>query len=131
MRMMIEVFIVEISGIQNNNLLEKCTHFIVQEYDRMQPLFKVVILLIINCLNFAQLFKYRKSFVNLPIDTRAKILKNWTKSNLTLKQDTIKLLLSFTILSYFDNEKVLEEFGINIKEYFRILCFYNSGISND
>lgn len=120
------VFISEMDGgREEESSVKKCAGFILAVISKMQPIYKYGILTIIFYFNFVSLISRGRSFMNLSLPDRVKIINKWSKSRLGLKRDFIKLLLNLVVIAYYDSENVLKKNGINMDDYLKIQRLYN------
>jgi hypothetical protein len=119
------VFVSAMEGKEDGFVAEECANFAAAVCQNMQPLYKVGIAGLALYLNFSQLLRYGKFFINLPLEKRTKILDKWSGSLLGPKRDFVKLFLNLSILAYYDSEDVLEKMGVDTREYLKIQRLYN------
>lgn len=122
-----EVLIYEIDGLRDNDLTENCSKFALEELEIMQPVYQAGLFLFFLYLNLSSLLKYKVTFVNLSFEAKIEIINKWSNSRSSSKRDFIRLFRSLTLLSYYDNCRVLKNEDIDIKKHQRMLCYYNSG----
>lgn len=127
---LVEALIMDISGKRNSSITAKCTEFVVREVGMMQPLLRIAVTLLMGYMNYAQIFRHGEPLTGMPLDARVGVIKAWAKSRFSFKNDFLKMMLTFTILAYFDTDEVLDEAGIDVREYSRISRFYNNGIND-
>lgn len=112
-------------GREEESSMEKCAGFILAVIAKTQPIYKYGILALLFYFNFAALVSRGRSFANLSLPDRVKIINKWSKSGLGLKRDFIKLLLNLAVIAYYDSENVLKKNGIDTGEYLKIQRLYN------
>lgn len=123
-RLLSESFICELNGKLSYELKESSSGFIVKIYDSMQSLHKTALAFIMIYLGAVSYIKYSKGFLELPMDERAELIKGWQGSKFSFKRDFMKFIFFLTLLSYYDNKKIMESLNIDRAAYLKSLSFY-------
>lgn len=122
-----EVFIVEISGEPQNDILEECTRCISEAYQEMSGIHRAGILFFVVYLNCVQLAARQRMFFSLSAGDRKKIIEAWQKSSVSIMRDVMKFFLNLTLISLYESDMMLGSMGVDRIAYTKMQCFYNSG----